>query len=189
MRIRFDGLWEIVSVLAISLVACLAAAAEMRPDATLSAEGVLDDVVVSGTRHFELRAAVIKAEDRFLARYNDLNRDDDLDIECLKFTPTGSHLSYRYCMTRLQRRAQQEDASDLMTWMRNADVQSGAGGSAPAPSPMPEANVRLMERRDDYRKNLVKLLQDDPELRELVIQRADALRRYDAARQKSPKGK
>jgi hypothetical protein len=78
---------------------------------------------------------------------------------------------------------QQKDASEFMNYMWNSDVQNGQS------SPSPEVGVRLMERSGEYRKNLAKLLQDNPDLRELVEQRADALRRYDAARQTRMKGK
>ncbi len=103
----------VVCALSISLGACVAAAAQTSTDATTSS-AVLDEVVVNGTRMRELRDAVIKAEDRVVARYNGLNQVDDLDIECIKYTPTGTRLSYRFCLTRLQERAQQADATQFM---------------------------------------------------------------------------
>ena len=45
-----------------------------------------------------------------------------------------------------------------------------------------------MERSDDYRWNLAGLLQDNPDLRELVGQQAEALRRYEAAQKARLKG-
>ena len=142
-----------------------------------------DEVVVNATRLKDLREAVIKAEDRMLARYNELNQNHDLDIECLQLTPTGTRLSYRYCLTKLQKRAQQKDSSEYMTYMRNADLTNGQA------QPMPEVGVRLMERSEDYRKNLVKLLQENPDLRELLVERGAAERRYEAERGIRRKGK
>jgi len=171
MRIQF-------SAILISLGACLAFASETGTDAANSRSEVLDEVVVSGTRVRELRAAVIKAEDRLLARYNELSQDDDLDIECLQFTPTGTRMSYRYCLTKLQKHEQERYANDFLTRMRNSDVPTGGG------TPISEVKLRLFERSEDYRENLLRLLQENPDLRELVGQRAEALRHYEAAVEK-----
>lgn len=138
----------------------------------------LDEVLVTGTRLRELREEAIKAEDRLLARYNELNSIDDLDVECIKLTPTGTRMSHRYCMLKLQRRAQEQDATAFLTFMRAVDVPN-----AQAP-PLRETGVRLMERSEDYRRNLAKLLEDNPDLRELVSQSAAAMRRYEAAGRK-----
>lgn len=164
--------------LAVSLATGVACAADVSAVPTSGTDAVTDEVVVNGARLRGLRAAVLQAEDRFLARYNELNQDHDLDIQCLQFTPTGTHFSYRYCLTRLQKKAQQKDGDEFLTYMRNSDVQNGA-----AP-PIPETGVRLMERSQDYRKNLIKLLRDHPELRELLVARGDAERLYEAERKK-----
>ena len=183
MCIQIKIVSRIASILVMSAVACMAAAADTNTVAATTSADVLDEVVVSGTRVREMREAVIKAEDRVVARYNELNQVDDLDIRCLKYTPTGTRLSYRFCLTRLQERAQQTDATQFMTYMRNSDVSNG---EAP---PNRETGVRLMERLDDYRKNMEQLLQDNPDLRELVAQQAEALRRYEAAQRMRLKGK
>jgi hypothetical protein len=60
------------------------------------------------------------------------------------------------------------------------------GGGAPPPS---ETGIRLMERSKDYRENLVRLLQDHPELRELLVERGAAERRYETERSKRVNGK
>lgn len=174
---------KVVSLFLISSGACMATAAQTGVDDATNSADVLDEVVVSGTRMRELRDTVIKAEDRVVALYNELNQVDDLDIRCLKYVPTGTRLSYRFCLTRLQERLQQTDATQFMTYMRNSDVSNG---EAP---PSRETGVRLMERLDDYRKNMAQLLQDNPDLRELVAQQAEALRRYEAAQRMRLKGK
>ncbi len=185
MRIRSADVRGIVIVMLISLCPCVAAASEPGTNAHTPMD-VLDEALITGKRLPELRAAVIAAEDRMLARYNELNQDDDLDIECFEYTRTGTRISYRYCQLKLQARAQRKDSSEFLQFMRAADTPNGGA------SPMPEvgiwlAGIWLAERSEDYRKNLVKLLQDDPGLRELVVQRAEALRRYEAER-RSVKG-
>ena len=147
---------------------------------------VLDEVVVSGKRLRELRAEVIKAEDRVVARYNELNQDDELDIECHSFTPTGSWLSHRYCLLKLQKHAEEKDAREYLTYMVGAAPE---GFALPGAAPNTQVTARLMERSEDYRKNLVRLLTEHPELRELVVKSGEARRRYDAAIRKVPEEK
>ena len=156
-----------------------ALAKEPRPDTPVSANQVLEEVEVKGSRLSELRDAVIKTEDRFISRYNDLNKDDDLDIECLRITKIGTRISYRYCRTKLQKRAQQDDS---WKWISSAlSMQLDPGMGAQQPSPLFETATRLQERFDDYKKNLAAMLQDDPGLRELAREHGDARRRYEAA--------
>jgi len=165
---------------------------------TVAGAQVLDEVVVSGKRLRALRAEVIKTEDRVVARYNELNQDDDLDIECHSFTPTGSRLSHRYCLLKLQKRAQEKDAIEYMTYMVGAAPEGFAmPGGAPNTQVTRyedtvmnnQTSARLMERSEDYRKNLVRLLTEHPELRELVVESGEARRRYDAAIRTVPEEK
>ncbi len=81
---------------------------------------------------------------------------------------------------RWQGAAQERDATEFVTYVRNAEISTG---SAP---PQRETGVRLMERSEDYRRNLAKLLEDDPDLRELVRQSYEALQRYENAGRKKP---
>jgi len=182
MRIPADYLILIIGLVIGSMEACPALAAVPGTTVPVSPDEVLDEVEVKGVRIWQLRAAVIKAEDRVIARYNDLNRDDDLDIECLSNTPTGTRLSFRYCRTKLQKRTQQDDSWNWISSALSMQLEPGMGTSPPPP--LPETPTRLLERMEDYKKNLATLLQDDPRLRELVKEHSDARRRYEAARPK-----
>jgi len=168
-----------IAGLASCMGACHAVAAAQPPPSSANVDQVLDEVEVKGARLRELRAAVITAEDRVIARYNELNRDDDLDIECLKVRPTGTRLSFRYCRTKLQKRAQQDDSWNWISETLTMQLEAGAGSRQP-PS-LSQTPIRLLERLDDYKKNLATLLQDDPGLRELAKEHGDARRRYEAA--------
>jgi len=173
-----------VAIVAFSPGLCVVAA---EPGANTSGDSSVttDEVLVSAMRLKDLREAVIKAEDRMLARYSELNPDKDLDIECAQFTPTGTHFTHRYCMTRLQKRAQEKDSREFLSYMSYMSGLTAGGGAAPSS----ETGIRLMERAPDYRKNLTKLLEDHPDLRELLVERGNAERRYIAERSKRTKGK
>jgi len=176
MGIQFANLTRMGALLVLALGTGSALAAGERTAVPVDPPATLDEVLVRGARLQELRTEVIKAEDRMLARYNELNPVDDLDIECIQLTPTGTRLAQRYCLTKLQKRAQQRDSAAFLDFARDADTSNGQA------TPLNETGIRLMERSTEYRKNLVQLLQDHPELRQMLRERGDAQRRYEAAR-------
>lgn len=173
---RLSVIGVVVALAGASAVAVAAATTEADAGATRSPTEALDEVLVRGARLRELRAAAIRTQDAVISRYNELTKDDDLRIECGRLTPTGTHFSYRYCQLRLQRRAQEMDATAFMNFMHSLDQPT-----ADAP-PVREVGVRLMERSEEYRRNLARLLEDNPDLRELVHASDEALQRYEAAR-------
>jgi len=181
MRRRSHGRLPILGLAIASVCTRYAGAAAPTIETSKTPLQTLEEVEIRGTRLWKLRADVIKAEDRLVATYNELNKDDDLDIECLDFTPTGTHVSYRYCRSVLQRRAQEDDSWRLMGYLRGMDAQEGAGGGVATAAPSAQTRDRLLERQDDYLKNLRKLLQDSPELRSLATEHDDARRRYNTA--------
>ena len=191
MRILFDCLVVIIGLVAVSIDASAAGAAEPPPGTSVDANELPDEVVVRGTRLWELRAAVFKAEDRLNARYNDLNRDDDFDISCHKDAPTGTRFLRRYCWTRLREHEEQNDASAYVYWATDTiiDPNTQQVRLNDVFLPAGQAQVRVLERAEDYEKNLIKLLQDHSELRKLAKQYGEARRRYEAAIQERRKSK
>jgi hypothetical protein len=195
MKIPTRLLVTTVALLAGSIVAHAAIATAPRSDPSVRLEE-LDEVVVAGTRLWELRAAVIKAQDLLVARYNQLNRDDDFDINCVTNAPTGTRFLRRYCLTRLQEREEQNDAIAIIDWQTDMILDPNKPGAITseihtnANQPNPQTQMHLAERSEDYRKNLIQLMQDHPELRRLARQQAEARRAYETAiRQRNKKAK
>jgi len=139
----------------------------------------MDEVVVRGTRLYELRAAVVKAEDHFNAVYNEINDLDDFDIKCSEATPTGTKLKMRYCRTRLEEKSLSDEGRSFLE-----AVQDGAA----QPRGM-RAEMVLMAREAEYEQNMVALFRNHPELREAVKEYQEALQRYDRERIKRSKGR
>lgn len=137
-----------------------------------------EEVVVRGTPLWELRENVIKAEDRFYARYNELNKVDDFDVECRWDAPTGSHVKRRGCLTRLAARVDQTYASDYVSFLQ---------GSGPMPDNDP--HMALLDRYADFKDNVLYLLKMNPDLRRLVQERAAAVKRFNDERRKYFKGR
>jgi len=145
---------------------------------TVATAEITDEVIVRGTPLWELRENVIKAEDRFYARYNELNKVDDFDVECRWDAPTGTRIKYRGCLTRLAARAAQGYASDYVYFLQ---------GSGPMPANDP--HMALLDRYADYKENVLYLLKMNPDLRRLVQERAAAVKRYNDERRKYFKGR
>jgi len=59
-----------------------------------------------------IRKLILQVEDDFVARFNELNLDDDYDIDCYKFTPTMSHIRRRICEPAFLIEARAENASE-----------------------------------------------------------------------------
>lgn len=168
--------WALIAGAAFLAPTCGAVeAAAARPAA---ASGVSEEVVVHGTALWALREDVIKAEDRFYARYNELNKVDDFDVECKWSAPTGSHIQQRGCLTRLAMRADQVYASDYVNFLQ------GAG-----PMPDNDPHMVLLDRYTEFKENVLYLLKTSPELRRLVRERAEAVKRYNDERRRRFKGR
>jgi hypothetical protein len=133
-----------------------------------------EEVVVHARRLVELRADIVAAEERFLLRYNDLNKIDDFGIDCRVEPPTGSRLKQRTCQTRLQLDEQGKHGAQYVQML-----QARASGATPSlPSIDPDA--AFLARYKEYKRHMQQLLQGDPELRRLALERMDAEKRYDA---------
>lgn len=141
----------------------------------------LDEVEVVGPRIAKLRAEVLKAENRLVARYNELNTDDDLDIECLMFTPTGTHIPFRYCRSRLQVKLQERYAAELVDYIATPDIEGSPVRAAGFLAPASPVRTGLLDSLDDYQSSLARVLMADGEFRALVRRHGEARRRYDEA--------
>lgn len=108
-------------------------------------------MLVRGTRLWQLREAIVEAEDRFYARYNELNKNGDFDIHCRREAPIGTRLKKRICRIAFFEDAQAEYARALVT------------GSGYAPDP----DLVMLQRSGEFRANAVELYKNDRRLRAL----------------------
>jgi hypothetical protein len=159
-----------------------------------------DEVLVRGTRLKGLKAAIIEAENRFYARYNELNKVDDYDIDCSKNAHTGSRVAQRHCFTKLQTQAMAQHAREVVEMFQQhpkpLDIMPGqsqtdfpAGMTATARPPNTDPVAVWLSRFDDYRDNMLYLLKMNPDLRRLAREREEAEARYDAEYKRRLKGR
>ncbi len=119
-----------------------------------------------------LRLALVDAEDRFYARWNELNKDDALDIVCRTEAPIGTRLKRRTCAPRLLDEANREQA--MMMLSGNA----GAGGSVRAKG---TGDLRTQAAAELKRRTLP-LLDTDSRLRQALLERTRLQQMYDELR-------
>lgn len=142
----------------------------------------LDEVVVHGTN---LRDRIVKAEDRFFKLYNELNKDSDYDINCAYVSlEQDTRIQDRLCTPGFYVNAIVES----MQWTeRCRGTQDESGNYVPPPpcyTPPPPELV-LVDRTDEYAKNVMDVIRTDPrlqemagELDELHLERNRLMRRY-----------
>ncbi len=136
-----------------------------QPGTSVLAPRVDAEVIVSATRTLaELRKDILVADERFLAKYNELNKVPEFAIACDEEATTGSRFLRRTCRAEFVTVAIREGAQD---WFR---------GNAPTPT---ESVGRTIEsKKGNFHKNMIDLARQSPELVRLARERADLEQRY-----------
>ena len=144
----------------------------------------LEQVQVFGSKEepWQLRQAIIEAEDRFYERYNELNPNNDFDMKCRVEARTGTRLVTRTCKPLYQENAVQEGAKQAVE-IRQVFQDSHILVSPPVP-----AAIAIMARRSEFERHMRSLVLESPELGSLLQERAAAVERLEAAtRRERPK--
>jgi len=133
------------------------------------ADAVSDDVpeVVVESKLYKLREAIIEAEDRFHARYNELNDDHQYDIRCSWEAPTGTLLKRRHCEARFAIEAAQQDVGNMLS-------TTGTGGVF-----VPWAQITNANRMAELKNHMMQVIRSHPELIKLLLERDRVAKRYD----------
>jgi hypothetical protein len=145
-------IWAALAVMATAVL--LQPSAIAAPDfAAGRQEEELDEVIVKGNRLWQIRKAITDTEDRFYARFNKLNSDNDFDIYCSRI---------RRCLPVFYMDAQMEEAN-------HGIADALAHGSPILLSGY--AQVVWLERYPDYRQKALAVINNDRQLRALIHQR------------------
>lgn len=165
----------------------------------------LDTEVVKGTRAQldKMQQEMVKSEDAFFKRYNVLNTNDDFDMTCYREARTGTKVRQRYCVPAYMKKAlQAQSQSQAINLQQNFDSsQRGttfdAGGSSQMPMPgamlsagapplttqaSVSAQALIEARRKDFQQNMRDVVSRNPELIEMLRQRDELGKRYEATR-------
>jgi hypothetical protein len=139
-------------------------------DAT--ADTAEEEIVVYGRSLLGLRLEAYRAEDRFLSAFNELNSSDEFDIHCFNEAPTGSRIERRVCRANF---AGDLTSAAAFAWMEDRP---------PLPS---EAMMHHKSRQ--LREEMQRLVTENPELRQVLVEFVDAQRRFDDARKQYCSGR
>jgi hypothetical protein len=161
-----------------ALLACIGAthiaeAGEQQPVAipVVADEQVLDEAVVKGTSLWKLRQDMVKTEEQFYKLFNELNKEDDYDVHCRLEAPLGTRLKKRICRIAFYEDAEAEAAQALLSGQMVIDP-----------------NLVLLQRKTDYTKHTLAIINGDQRLLRLVRQRAEIEKKYDAERKRHFRG-
>jgi hypothetical protein len=156
----------------LALICCQAAFAQQAP-ASKPAEPI-EEVEINAAREKlrDLRAELVRMEDQFYAKYNEMNKDDQYDVVCHMEARTGTILKSRVCRPVYENDATEAEARALLD-----------GRSAPP------ASMVVLSKYPDFRKNMLDLMRKSPELRRVVKDREALEKRYQAVRKKKFEGK
>lgn len=138
----------------------------------------LDEVVVTGKLGTlsGLTRAIHEAEDRFYERYNELNKEELLDIQCRTEAPVGSNLKHRYCQPKAVDEATRAQALGLYS-VREGNVSMQSTDS-----------IRLA-LQPELKKRTLQMLDKDPELRRALLEHARLTQMYDEMRARKFRGR
>ena len=164
---------------AASLMLPLCAANASAPSAD---EEELEQVHVYGSKEdlWQLRQAIIEAENRFYERYNELNSNDDFDVKCRVEARTGTRLTTRTCRPLYQEDAVQEGAKQAVELRQGFQSYRGEALLGATSPPVPAA-IKILARRPEFERNMRNVVRKHPELTALLRERAAAATALEAA--------
>jgi hypothetical protein len=151
----------------------------------------LDTVVVEGSRsQLDLiRHEMVRVEDKFYERYNELNTNHDFDTHCYIEARVSTRTKRRYCRAVYQEKALEREGQDhaeaMKVMINGLGPKTDDGGGGPAPwAPPPPATIVIEARRKDYQNNIRDVVKRNPELIEMLRERYELGQRYETTRRK-----
>jgi len=131
---------------------------------------------------------MVKLEDHFYERYNELNKEPRFNMVCEKDAKTGSHLKSRNCLPVFVTEAQHTFAESTVWAMQSSfqgDASDLAGGGLPA-----AASGEILRKWPEFENNMLEVMRENPELVKLANEHEILKMRYELARRvKFVKGK
>jgi hypothetical protein len=130
----------------------------------------LDEVLVTGKLDslIGIRQALIASENRFNARYNELNQDDDYDVVCRQNTPLGTHIPQRLCQPNI---VDKEAAVEAEEFFRS--INTGGPGT-----PLTSPERLRIESMHELKKRTLALVNIDPQLKQELVEHSRLEQRY-----------
>jgi hypothetical protein len=165
-----------------------AQAASPTDNAVTTSQEELDQVIVRGNSPkalAALREEMIRLEDNFFERYNELNTIKDFDVHCKAETSAGTKLKRRTCRANYMSDALAAEGQGHAEFIQKhpPEVRGAPPGEPPPDPPLigslpPPAIMDMDMRRKEYQQNLVSVSKKDPELAKMLSDLSKLNERY-----------
>ncbi len=135
----------------------------------------IEEIVVYGEQSLiSLRKQVYLAEENFFDLFNALNEDDEFDVQCFDFAPTGTRIRRHACRAKFVVDA---EAAEFSRW-----------SDGPRVAVLPASAV-IAQKRKEMGEKMLALLAERPELLEALDKVTTAKNNYAAGRRSRCEGK
>jgi len=139
----------------------------------------LEEVIVHGRQLDVLRKEMIKAEDEFFDRYNQLVGKQEYQVHCTVEQPIGSRVPRRYCRTGYEQNALSQAGREAAAMMQNyldelrrqAAPTQVVGTTSVSPS-------SLDGKHDEFKKVMLDKVTHDETLLKALVNHARLVDRY-----------
>jgi hypothetical protein len=131
-----------------------------------------------------LRAELERTRDEVFRRFNESNRGRAADVTCKDEQPTGSRMRQNVCRSAAENTADAGAAQDFLgSLLRGAGSSlGGAGANIGTSSAQAEATAGEAQSLGGFEQEWVRLLREDPEFYQAVVEYVEAEKRYNRAR-------
>jgi hypothetical protein len=119
----------------------------------------VDEVIVPGRRPENLRVEIERLEAAVYDRWNALNSDDELDIQCLESEPTGSNITQSTCAPKFVIEAESRATRDAVFTRSRADsfASDAAQVIAQKSRKLTEEMKRVAREDEQFLRDLTRL--------------------------------
>jgi hypothetical protein len=186
----FSGVCVWAAIFFLSMCAAELSQAQVSSESSGAVERqVLDQVIVRGGPKAlaALREEMIRLEDNFFDRYNELNTIKDFDVHCAAETSAGTKLKRRRCRANYMSDALAVEGQGHAEFIKKHPpaLRPALPGRPPEEPvlidrlPLPSI-VDIEIRRTEYQQNLVKVSESNPELAQMLREFSELNKRYQA---------
>lgn len=133
------------------------------PPAFAADPAVSAEVTVRAKRELEkIRLEIDAAQDRFIDKYNELNKDPQYAMKCSDDARTGSRFTRHNCVP------------EFVNTATNAEARGALDNHV-----VPPAALVIASKRDGFQQNILNVASSSPELQNLAREHSDLQARYD----------
>jgi hypothetical protein len=163
-------MWKLLVLMAIPAAAIAA---------TPAPETQLEEVIVHGRQLDVLRRELIKAEDQYFDRYNELVEKQEYQVHCKFEQPIGSRVPRRFCRTGYEENALSQAGREAAMMMqgyldelrRQASPTQVVGTTSVSPA-------SLDGKHEAFKKQMLELVTHDEALLKALVNHARLMDRY-----------